>query len=72
MSDIITFADITFGNLDEPAARFVQTNTPDEAQCHVKRGVAAGLFTVLVEDLSIDGARDLLAGLAQHRSEATR
>jgi hypothetical protein len=66
--DLITFADISFGNLTEDEARFVQASTPEEAKAHVKPGMQDGFYIVLVEDLSIPGARDLLTALTRRRA----
>ena len=68
MTDIITFADVTFGNLTE--ARFVCDRTPEDARAHPARSLHAGFYSVLVEDLPITGARELFAGLAELRSAA--
>lgn len=73
MTDIETFADITLANLTSNEARFVKDNLPPgEARAHAQKSVRSSdddvRFMVLVEDLTIAGARDLLTGLAEYRA----
>lgn len=66
-----TFADVTLANLTRSEAEFVHANTPTGCRAHFSHSMrAADRFMVLVEDLPIGSARDLLAGLADFRAAA--
>ena len=72
-TDAEPFADVTIVNLTEVEARLVHDRTPPSARAHVKRHILqAERFTVLVEDLTIPGARDLFAALTEYRANAVR